>query len=199
RGLESVPKVCYELNETASFAAPFLFSTQELNGNDLRISSPSLYRSEADTHCGLAMPKRHAKPLSRNFDRILTWYYSGATNGGIGREQGASPHPEKGAGSLRHYTRQQSRVRRGGWWGATQAGQETRFVAHRRRVGHPRLQGPSDPGRQDARRAGDEEGSQAGAALVPTSLRASTSATTRRRDVWPPMCSQLAMCSFQRR
>jgi len=39
-----VPKVCYELNETASFAAPFLFSTQELTGRDLRIISPSLYR-----------------------------------------------------------------------------------------------------------------------------------------------------------
>jgi len=37
-------KVCYELNETAPFAAPFLFSTQELTGRDLRIISPSLFR-----------------------------------------------------------------------------------------------------------------------------------------------------------
>jgi hypothetical protein len=30
------------LNETAAFAAPFLFSAQELIGDDLRIISPSL-------------------------------------------------------------------------------------------------------------------------------------------------------------
>jgi hypothetical protein len=37
-----VLKVCYILNETATFAAPFLFSAQELIDDDLRIIGPSL-------------------------------------------------------------------------------------------------------------------------------------------------------------
>src|SRR5690242_11889023 len=100
-------------------------------------------------HASLSETHNAAADLSET-DRILTWYYSGAGNGGIGHEQGPSHHPEKGPGSLGYYTRQQSRVRRRGWWGATQAGQETHLVAHRRGGHHSRLQGSSNPGRRDA-------------------------------------------------
>src|SRR6266550_5519449 len=131
--------------------------------------------------------------------RILTWYYLGATNGSVSHEQGPSHHPEKGPGSLGHYTRQQSGVRRRWRWCATQASQKTCFFTHRRGSGHSRLQGSSDSSGQDAWRAGNEEGGEACAPLTPTSLRAFISATMRRRGVSPQVCCQQVTYLSRRR
>ena len=89
-------------------------------------------------------------------------------------------------------------IRRRGWWGATQVGQEACLVTGRGGGCDSRLQRPSHSGRQNARWAGDEESREACAPLTRTSLLAITCTTMPCRGVSLPICCRPATSSSPR-
>jgi len=88
--VQSCAQSVLRVDRDGVFAAPFLFSMQELNGNDLRIISPSLHGTFGKRDATVWRPRQascqdsHRLPASLKPDKILTRYYSGAGSGGIG-------------------------------------------------------------------------------------------------------------------
>src|SRR5207249_9412053 len=86
------------------FVAPFLFFTQELNGNDLRISNPSLYRTLGKRDATVWRPHQascqdsHRLPASPKPDKILTRYYSGGRQWRYRSRARAKSPSRKGSG-----------------------------------------------------------------------------------------------------